>query len=680
MSSTSSRTFVGDFETTVYEGQTYTEVWASALVEIGSEDVVILHSIGETYDYLVSLNCNLVVYYHNLKFDGSFWLDYLLNTLEYNQATKQLGEEYNQVAWLKNKEMPNKSFKYSISFMGSWYTLTIKIKDHIIELRDSLKLLPFTVKSIGKAFKTKHRKLEMEYKGFRYAGCEITDEEKKYIANDVLVVKEALEIMFEQGHNKLTIGACCLSEFKRGYDKQDYNMFFPDLYELKLSNITLDNGEHIELNIDRKCEPTVGDYIHKSYRGGWCYLVKGKENRIYHNGNTADVNSLYPSMMSSESGNRYPVGLPTFWKGNYIPEKALAPNKYYFIHIRCRFYIKKNKLPFIQIKNNKLYKATEMLETSDVYNKTAGKYQSKYMINGQVYDTIQDMYLTMTDYQLLLEHYNLEDDEIVDGCYFNSEIGLFDEYIEKYKKIKLESKGALRTLAKLFLNNLYGKMASSKDSSFKYAFVRDDGSIGFTEVEEYDKQAGYIAIGSAITSYARNFTIRGAQANYYGADKAGFIYADTDSIHCDLPADKITGITVHDKNFCCWKLEASWDDAIFVRQKTYIEHVTHEDLTPIEQLTDDNGKPRSPYYNIKCAGMPQRCKDLFERSLKDEPITEDELQNYNAEQIRFLFDTKGNQIHRQLTDFKIGLQVAGKLVPKRIRGGTLLVETDYTMR
>ncbi len=676
----SSRKFVGDFETTVYDGQTYTEVWASALVEIGSEDVVILHSIGETFDYLVSLNCNLVVYYHNLKFDGSFWLDYLFNVLQYKQATMQWGTEYNQVAWLKIKEMPNKSFKYSISFMGSWYTITIKVKDHTIELRDSLKLLPFTVKSIGKAFKTKHRKLEMEYKGFRYAGCDITDEEKKYIANDVLVVKEALEIMFEQGHNKLTIGACCLSEFKRGYDKEDYDNFFPDLYELKLSSIELENNQHIELLIDHNEEPTIGDYIHKSYRGGWCYLVKGKENRIYHNGITADVNSLYPSMMSSESGNRYPIGLPKFWKGNYIPNEALADNKYYFIHVRCRFYIKKNKLPFIQIKNNKLYKATEMLETSDVYNKTTGKYQSRYMINGVEYDTRQDLYMTMTDYQLLLDHYDLEDFEIVDGCYFYSEIGLFDEYIEKYKKIKLESKGALRTLAKLFLNNLYGKMASSKDSSFKYAFVRDDGSIGFTEVEEYNKQAGYIAIGSAITSYARNFTIRSAQANYHGADKAGFIYADTDSIHCDLSAEQITGITVHDKNFCCWKLESSWDNAIFVRQKTYIEHVTHEDLIPLEQLKDDNGNPRSPYYNIKCAGMPQRCKDLFERSLSTEPITDEELQNYNAEQIRFLFDTKGNQIHRTLYDFKIGLQVAGKLVPRRIKGGTLLVETDYTMR
>lgn len=651
----SSRVFVGDFETTVYDGQTFTEVWASALVEIGSEDVVILHSIGETFDYLVSLNCDIVLYYHNLKFDGSFWLDYLLTVLQYPQAKLQLGKEYNQVAWLKNKEMPSNSFKYSISFMGSWYTITIKTAKHFIEIRDSLKLLPFTVRAIGSAFKTKHQKLDMEYVGFRYAGCEITDDEKKYIANDVLVVKEALEIMFQQGHNKLTIGACCLSEFKRGYDKADYNNFFPDLYDIKLDNPTI---------------PTVGDYIHKSYRGGWCYLVKGKENKIYHNGTTADVNSLYPSMMHSESGNRYPVGTPKFWKGNFIPEEALQPNKYYFIHVRCRFYIKHNKLPFIQIKNNKLYKATEMLETSDVYNKTTKKYQSKYTINGVEYDTIQDLYMTMTDYQLLLDHYDLADFEIVDGCYFYSEIGLFDEYIDKYKKIKLESKGALRTLAKLFLNNLYGKMASSKDSSFKFAYIRDDQSIGFTEVEEYDKQAGYIAIGSAITSYARNFTIRSAQANFHGADKSGFIYADTDSIHCDLSADKILGIKVHDKNFCCWKLESSWDEAIFVRQKTYIEHVTHEDLEPVEV----------PYYEIKCAGMPQKCKDLFSRSMDESEITEEEIKNYDAEQIRFLFDTNGKQIHRTIKDFKIGLKVPGKLVPKRIRGGTLLVSTEYTMR
>lgn len=81
-------------------------------------------------------------------------------------------------------------------------------------------------------------------------------------------------------------------------------------------------------------------------------------------------------------------------------------------------------------------------------------------------------------------------------------------------------------------------MASSTDSSFKYAYVKEDNSIGFVPVIENNKTPGYIPVGSAITSYARNFTIRAAQKNYYGVDKPGFIYADTDSIHCDLPPEK----------------------------------------------------------------------------------------------------------------------------------------------
>lgn len=616
-----------------------------------------MHSIDETLEYFKGLNSDLIVYYHNLKFDGSFWLPYLFK-IGFTEASRSLSSTNPyEIEWVKNKEMKNNQFKYSISFMGQWYTVTIKVNDHIIELRDSLKLLPFSVKAIGEAFKTKHQKLDMEYKGYRYAGCEITAEERKYIANDVLVVKEALEIMFEQGHTELTIGACCLKEFKRGYDKTDYANFFPDLYDF---------------NID-KCydEPTAGDYIRHSYKGGWCYLARGKENKRYTYGTTADVNSLYPSMMHSESGNRYPIGKPMFWKGNYIPDEAIAPNKYYFVRIKTRFYIKPNMLPFIQIKGSFLYKATEMLESSDIYNKKTGQYESWYLdFDGNIQDTRVTLTLTMTDYQLLQEHYQLVDFEILDGCYFYSEIGIFDQYIDKYKQIKLESKGALRTLAKLFLNNLYGKMASNKDSSFKHAYIKEDGSLGFVEVEEYNKTAGYIAIGSAITSYARNFTIRAAQANYHGKDKAGFIYADTDSIHCDLPPEQIVGIKVHDKNFCCWKLESCWDYAIFVRQKTYIEHVTHEDCKPIDK----------PFYDIKCAGMPKRCKDLFERSMDSTEISDEERITYNAEQIRFLYDTKGNQIHRTIEDFKIGLEVYGKLVPVQISGGTILEERYYTMR
>lgn len=644
------RYFMGDFETTVYKGQVNTEVWASACVELFTEDVKIHHSIEETFNYLVSLNDNIIIYYHNLKFDGAFWLSYLLVELGYQQALEKLSDNELDVEWLHDKYMPNKSFKYSISDKGQWYSITIKVNNHYIEIRDSLKLLPFSVKRIGKSFATKHKKLDMEYTGFRYAGCTITDKEREYIKNDVLVIKEALEIMFKEGHNKLTIGSCCLAEYKKTIGKEDYEILFPNVY-----NIPLNESKHKYNN--------CGDWLRKSYRGGWCYLCKGKENKIFKNGTTADVNSLYPSMMSSESGNKYPTGKPRFWSGNFIPDEALADNKYYFVRIKTRFYIKEGKLPFIQIKGNLLYKGTEALETSDVYDKKTDKYYTHYIDkDGNKHDTRVELTLTMSDYQLLLEHYELVDFEILDGCWFYAQVGIFDEYIEKYKKIKLESKDALRELAKLFLNNLYGKMASSTDSSFKIAYVKEDKSIAFLSVIQKGKEPGYIPVGSAITSYARCFTIRAAQMNYQGTNNRGFIYADTDSIHCDLEPQEIVGIKVHDKNFCCWKLESQWDTAIFTRQKTYIEHITHEDCKPIDE----------PYNNIKCAGMPQKCKDLFDLSMKGyEPKEGDK---YSEEELKFL-STK-----RTLENFTVGLKVPGKLRPMRIRGGVLLVETPYEMR
>lgn len=645
-----SKILICDFETTVYDNQESTEVWASACVELYTENVLIFTSISDTFTYFKSLNTNLICYYHNLKFDGAFWLAYLIQDLHLKQAFVPANEEETEGVFQSNHDMPNNSFKYTISDMGQWYTITIKINKHIIEIRDSLKLLPFSVKRIGDSFKTKHRKLDMEYKGYRYAGCEITLEEREYIANDVLVVKEALEIMYNEGHNKLTIGSCCLEEYRHSLVAYDYKELFFDLTEF-------------EIDSSLYTYATADAYVRKSYKGGWCYIVKEKANQLKHNGTTADVNSLYPSVMHSMSGNKYPIGLPHFWQGN-IPEEAIGENKYYFVRVKTRFYLKEGYLPFIQIKDRYIYKGTEALESSDYYDPKTNKYYTHYIdkYTKQKHDTRVTLTLTMTDYELFKKHYELVDFEVLDGCWFYSMIGIFDEYINHYKEIKMNSKGALRELAKLFLNNLYGKMASNTDSSFKLAYEKENGSIGFKSIPANDKKAGYIPVGSAITSYARCFTITAAQKNYYGKDKSGFIYADTDSIHCDLQPNEIKGITVHDSEFCCWKLEAQWDIGIFTRQKTYIEHVTHENLIPIEE----------PYYNVKCAGMPTKCKDLFVKSMTD--ISEEELANYTPEEQQFL------QTKRSLNDFKIGLKVPGKLMPKRIKGGIILAETTYEMR
>lgn len=666
---------VGDFETTVYEGQTSTAVWASAVVELGTEDVNIFHSIEETYDYLISLNRNVIIYYHNLKFDGDFWLNYLLYVKQFTQACTKISTSPFRVIWQDKKEMCNSSVRYSISKMGQWYNIIFKVNEHFIEIRDSLKLLPYSVERIGKSFGTKHKKLDMDYEGIRYPGCEITAKEMEYIANDVLVVKEALEIMFKEGHDKLTIGSCCLAEYKAickhsTKNQLEYWEMFPDLYKYPIKP-----EDHTYQN--------AGQWIRKSYKGGWCYLVPGKANRLYENGITADVNSLYPSVMHSMSGNRYPVGNPCFWTGNFIPGEAKRDNMYYFVRIKTRFYIKEGYLPCIQIKGNPFYPATKWLDTSDVWDAEKGVYVSHWTDkDGNLRNTAVELTLTMTDFELIKEHYNLVDFHVMDGCYFYSQVGIFDEYIDKYAEIKKTSKGAKREQAKLFLNNLYGKMASSPDSSFKIASF-EDAIMHFTQVHEEDKKPGYIAVGSAVTSYARNFTIRAAQKNFHGSDKPGFIYADTDSIHCDLQPEEIKGITVHPADFCCWKLEARWDKAIFVRQKTYIEHVVEENLYSHEDGWHGEVLEK-PYHNIKAAGMPKKCKNLLELSFECKQditgYTENGIhKEWTKDELQFLFKD-ATPIKRTYQDFKPGLVVPGKLYPKHLPGGIVLTPGLFTMK
>ena len=87
-----------------------------------------------------------------------------------------------------------------------------------------------------------------------------------------------------------------------------------------------------------------------------------------------------------------------------------------------------------------------------------------------------------------------------------------------------------------------------------------------------------------------------------------------------------------------------------------------EDLVPID----------NPYYNIKCAGMPERCKKLFEKSMQG--YKPKDTDKFTEEELKFI------KTKRTLEDFKVGLKVPSKLMPKRIRGGVLLVNTTYEMR
>ena len=638
------RVFAADFETTVFDGQEYTEVWASGIAELYHDECVLFHTIEDTWDAILDAGQedDLRIYYHNLKFDGHFWLDFLYRH-GYSNALEVSYDESGTVptgaAWKKWGDVKYNEMVVGISDSGQWYYIKIKILGgHTVEFRDSLKLIPMPLRKAAKDFNTPHQKLDMEYEGERYAGCEITPEEQRYIENDVLALKECLEIIYARGHDKLTIGACCMAEFRKLYGPNEFLADFPDL-----TQYATPAGE-----ADLYGALDADEYVRKAYRGGWCYChPRTRAHNVRHDpGITADVNSLYPSMMHSESGNAYPFGKPYFFRGKIDPRIEHDPRFYYFLRVRMRFRLKPDKLPFIQIKNTWRFTGTEYLTSSEGRD---GK------------DQILEFTFTCTDWALVLEHYEVYDLEYLDGVFFWAKRGIFDAYIDIYKKQKIEATNkADRTIAKLFQNNLYGKFAANTDSSFKVPDIYSLGDVlDFEWFEEHKKKPGYIAIGAAITSYARNFTIRAAQANY-----SVFAYSDTDSIHLYTDEEHVKGITIHDKNYCCWKIESHWDRGWFVRQKTYCE-----------RYPDGEGKPSK--WHVTCAGLPDLGKKLFLESIGQAEFTAKELARLDDDEKAYI--REGVRQCRSIEDFKIGLRVPGKLVPKVIHGGVILQKVLFTM-
>lgn len=624
--------YVADFETTVYDNQYFTEVWASALAELWDDTnhVEIKTSLQDFMRSLFSRNQNMVIYFHNLKFDGSFILDWIKKQPSFHEKIVLDGEKNEHFA--KDYKLRHKDYIYQISSKGVFYSITINYRGYLYVFYDSYKIIPFSVAQIGKAFDTKNRKTTIEYTGFRKAFGLISEQEKEYIKNDVLVMKEALEKMFNMGLTSQTIGSSALKVFKSGYDKEDLELLFPQVYD-------------IPIDINKYGQDNVGEYIHKSYHGAWCFCNPVFKDKIIYDGVTVDANSLYPSQMRLK---KFPVGLPKFFSGE-PPVEALQEDKLYFIRIKCRFELKSGYLPFIQIKGDMRYNGREMLESNIVYDKYGNILQ-----NEQITFT-----MTCIDYTLFKEHYNLYDLQFLDGCYFKAVYGLFDEYIDNFMQMKIESKNIVeRTIAKLLLNNLYGKFAMYKDSSFKVAFL-EENKINFRTVREMDKVPTYIPIGSFITSYARDTTIRLAQKNI-----KHFCYADTDSLHCCCNEKELVDVPIHDKKLGFWKVELRWKRGIFHRQKSYVE----------SEIID--GKEE---YHVTCAGMGKEVKQTFINALKyrDGSITTQEILSLDKyDKIQKGYMLRG----ADLSDFKTGLTIYGNLKAKRIIGGIILVKCPFRLR
>lgn len=552
--------FTADFETTT--DRLDCRVWACGICSI---DETHSFKYGNSLEWFIEFakhNIGATFYFHNLKFDGEFILCYLFEH-GYKHVTDR-------------KKLKTKTFTTLISDKGQFYSLEIcfnkdEEKTEKITIYDSLKILPFSVEAIAKGFNLPISKLKIDYDEKREIGHILTPQEIDYLRNDVEIMSRALLTLFNQDLRQMTQGSNALYDYKKIVGKKNFSKWFP-----------------------------IPDYdfdVRQSYKGGFTYCDPRRQGQDIGMGIVLDVNSLYPSVMYYQP---LPYGEGIFFEGKYKPDKLY---NLYVQMITCQFELKENYIPTIQLKNNLSFMPTAYLSSSEGEEVT--------------------MCLTSVDLELFFEHYHVYNITWHSGWKFKSTTGLFKEYIDKWNAVKMEStlngNKAMRTLAKLMLNALYGKFALNPNVQSKIPYY-DNGIIKYTLGEKETRNPIYIPVGTFITAWARHKTITSAQKVY---DR--FLYADTDSLHL-IGTEIPKGLEVDPVKLGTWKHESTFTRARFVRQKTYIEEIDGE-------------------LNITCAGMPSLCYK-----------------------------------HVTWDNFITGSSFEGKLQFTHVQGGIVLKDIDFTIK
>lgn len=253
--------------------------------------------IGEPYEHLQHKNIGEWVtwaietgdtyYFHNLKYDGSYIVDWLLkHNYQYSSA----------------KELNNGEFFALVTELNQWFKIIIRNNDKIISIYDSYKKIPLGVKNIAKSYKLPMSKGEIDYNAYRPEGYEANADEIDYIKRDTEIVARVLKLGFDQGRDKISAPADALEEFKKTCKFEQ--TFCTHFY-----------SEH----------PEIDTFCRRAYCGGISWvnpIVKGLD--MMH-GYVYDYNSMYPSVMLM-----YPMPL-------YVPVKFLGTPKEGWLYIaRCK--------------------------------------------------------------------------------------------------------------------------------------------------------------------------------------------------------------------------------------------------------------------------------------------------------------------------------------------------------
>lgn len=488
------------------------------------------------------------------------------------------------------------------------------------EFRCSLKLIPVGIEALAPftPFNSKS-KFGYDYNKHHYekSFSEVEIKEVNYLINDVDILWYILrEVDTLIGLDKLTIASMAYDNWSmQNYPKGFRNMKW----------------------LDRSISFKENTKLHKYYQGAINLLnPKYKGISIYDKIYVKDVNGLYSWAMLNWNAKPNPIKCDA----DFLKCKHFS---LYDVYIK-KAKIKDGHIPYL-------------LKPGISKGKPLSEITSPLMYNWTHYDL-----------KSFIMYHDFEKTDVVaekKQCYM---LGYewFNTYIGFWNNIKATTPrdNWLYLFAKLMLNALYGKFGTklnrpiklfSKEKPIPYTITdpitkitktintkfRDyEGWYEYNEVltdEEYEekykpKNIKFKPIAIFITAKARYYTLKYIQLN-----RDGFIYADTDSIHSLAPID--TDGRDDDRKLGFWKSEGiEHNDGIYYLGGRYLNKKQYVLIEEYDDLM-------VPQIKVKVCGMSKANHNMIEWH-------------------NFWYHHKFE---------------GGKLIKGCVKGGVILVPTDFTV-
>ena len=468
--------YCADFETTSLaqykvEGETRVYLWKLMGVDNLIDEIGV--NMESFFSFLSGLG-NIVVYFHNLSFDGEFILWYLLeNEFSYDEKASRV-----------------KTFSSIIDETGSIYSIKVRhLTDCTTEFRCSYKLFPKSIKDIGEMVGIEKLNETHNYEEIKNYNSvdELPEEEIKYITNDVRIMVELIRYLQEKGVKGLTMSSSAYKNWEQ------------DKYQLCKHQMKKDTNEEIV------------EIVRKSYRGGITKVNPKYAGIEFNDVISFDVNSLYPSVMYE---NPMPIGEGKIYKS---VEEGRKDNRHLFIIVAF--------VPYAKVRTG---------QHAFIGEQSGFSYSRKYSYDEELYNKM--LYLWEDEWELFKVVYDAEYtiEKVVGWKKANY---VFKDYIDRWYEVKKNAKNDTeRSLAKLMLNSLYGKFGMNDNRVTKipmgvgndiiYSTIENNTTYYYKEVASYITSKARCKLATFMNRCYDNFLYCDTDSVYYIGHEIPEIFKD----------------------------------------------------------------------------------------------------------------------------------------------------------